>query len=76
MRYIVIFKPFPFLGLHLNAKTMLLSLVTWMLQQLSPDNLHPEIKTFIGNGVGNVAKLAVVVLVEQRMGKVNLSFLM
>ncbi|KAK0593099.1 hypothetical protein LWI29_030947 [Acer saccharum] len=37
--------------------------------QLAPDNLLPEIKPWLGDEVGNVAKLAIVILVEQKMGQ-------
>ncbi|KAJ8451600.1 hypothetical protein Cgig2_018234 [Carnegiea gigantea] len=37
--------------------------------QISPDNLLPEIKSLIGEEVGHTAKLAVVVLLEQRKGQ-------
>lgn len=37
--------------------------------QLAPDNLHPKIKSLLGDEIGNVAKLAIVILFEQKMGK-------
>ncbi|GMG99365.1 hypothetical protein Nepgr_001205 [Nepenthes gracilis] len=37
--------------------------------QLSPDNILPEIKPLLGDEVGNVAKLAIVILVEQKRGQ-------
>ncbi|RXI09053.1 hypothetical protein DVH24_023197 [Malus domestica] len=36
--------------------------------QLAPDNLVPELKDLLSDGVGDAAKLATVVLFEQRMG--------
>ncbi|KAB2598159.1 ribosomal N-lysine methyltransferase 4 [Pyrus ussuriensis x Pyrus communis] len=36
--------------------------------QLTPDNLVPELKDLLSDGVGDAAKLATVVLFEQRMG--------
>lgn len=44
------------------------------MQQLAPDNLVPKIKSLLSNKVSNVAILAIVILVEQRMGKVSLYF--
>jgi hypothetical protein len=40
------------------------------LQEITPDNLLPEIKSLLGDVVGNIAKLAIVVLVEQKLGQV------
>ncbi|KAH7547988.1 hypothetical protein ACOSP7_032709 [Xanthoceras sorbifolium] len=37
--------------------------------QLAPDNLLPEIKPWLSDEIGNVAKLAIVLLVEQKMGQ-------
>uniref|UniRef100_A0A7C9AA87 SET domain-containing protein n=1 Tax=Opuntia streptacantha TaxID=393608 RepID=A0A7C9AA87_OPUST len=37
--------------------------------QISPDNMLPEIKSLIGDEVGHTAKLAVVILHEQRKGQ-------
>ncbi|TQE04907.1 hypothetical protein C1H46_009510 [Malus baccata] len=39
--------------------------------QLAPDNLVPELKDLLSDGVGDAAKLATVVLFEQRMGNVD-----
>ncbi|XP_034202759.1 ribulose-1,5 bisphosphate carboxylase/oxygenase large subunit N-methyltransferase, chloroplastic isoform X2 [Prunus dulcis] len=36
--------------------------------QLAPDNLNPELKALLSDDVGDVAKLAIVVLLEQKMG--------
>ncbi|XP_031375296.1 actin-histidine N-methyltransferase isoform X5 [Punica granatum] len=36
--------------------------------QISPDNLYPEIKILLGDEVGNVARLATVILVEKKKG--------
>ncbi|GMN51222.1 hypothetical protein TIFTF001_020376 [Ficus carica] len=36
--------------------------------QLASDNLPPEINTLIGDGIGNIAKLAIVVLLEKKSG--------
>lgn len=44
------------------------------LQQLAPDNLNPELKALLSDDVGDVAKLAIVVLLEQKMGHVTLLF--
>jgi len=41
-----------------------------ILQQLTPDNLPPEIKPFISEDVGNVAKLATVILIHKKLGQV------
>ncbi|PQP97283.1 ribulose-1 5 bisphosphate carboxylase/oxygenase large subunit N-methyltransferase chloroplastic isoform X1 [Prunus yedoensis var. nudiflora] len=35
--------------------------------QLAPDNLNPELKALLSDDVGDVAKLAIVVLLEQKM---------
>ncbi|XP_048326619.2 uncharacterized protein LOC107413584 isoform X4 [Ziziphus jujuba] len=37
--------------------------------QLSPDYLHPDINTLLNSEISYVAKLAIVVLVEQRLGQ-------
>ncbi|XAR56126.1 [Ribulose-bisphosphate carboxylase]-lysine N-methyltransferase [Bertholletia excelsa] len=37
--------------------------------QIAPDNLLPEINSLLPNKVGNVAKLATVILTEQKMGQ-------
>ncbi|XP_047170678.1 ribosomal lysine N-methyltransferase 4 isoform X2 [Vigna umbellata] len=37
--------------------------------QITADNLPPEIKSLIGEEVGNIAKLAIVILVEKKMGQ-------
>ncbi|KAF6166489.1 hypothetical protein GIB67_038226 [Kingdonia uniflora] len=37
--------------------------------KLTPYNLPPEIESLLGDDVGNVARLAVVVLVEQKLGQ-------
>ncbi|XVE69022.1 hypothetical protein DITRI_Ditri09bG0116300 [Diplodiscus trichospermus] len=37
--------------------------------QIGPDNLLPRIKALIGDKIGTVAKLAIVLLVEQKMGQ-------
>ncbi|XP_038889894.1 fructose-bisphosphate aldolase-lysine N-methyltransferase, chloroplastic isoform X2 [Benincasa hispida] len=39
-----------------------------ILKQISPDVLPLPIKNLLGNEIGNVAKLAVVVLLEQKLG--------
>lgn len=44
------------------------------MQQISPDNVPSKINSLLDDGVGNVAKLAIVILVEQKMGQV-LTFL-
>ncbi|KAI4373025.1 hypothetical protein MLD38_011195 [Melastoma candidum] len=36
--------------------------------QLSPDNLSPQLKSSMGKDIGHVAKLALVVLMEQKLG--------
>ena len=42
-----------------------------VLQQLSPDDLAPELRDLIGDQVGDVAKVAVVILCEQKIGQVR-----
>ncbi|KAK6228096.1 SET domain - like 9 [Theobroma cacao] len=37
--------------------------------QIAPDNLLPKIKAALSNKVGTVAKLAIILLVEQKMGQ-------
>ncbi|OVA18230.1 SET domain [Macleaya cordata] len=37
--------------------------------QLTPDNVLPEIRSLLGDNVGNVARLAIVLLVERKMGE-------
>ncbi|XP_041011945.1 uncharacterized protein LOC121255599 isoform X3 [Juglans microcarpa x Juglans regia] len=37
--------------------------------QVTPAHLLPEIKSLLGNEVGNIAKLAIVILVEQKFGQ-------
>ncbi|GMY08668.1 fructose-bisphosphate aldolase-lysine N-methyltransferase, chloroplastic [Fagus crenata] len=37
--------------------------------QITPDNLLPEIKSSLGDDVGNISKLALVILVEQKIGQ-------
>lgn len=39
--------------------------------QISPDHLFPEVKSFLSDEVGNVAKLAIVLLIEQKKGQVS-----
>ncbi|KAK9684075.1 hypothetical protein RND81_10G184800 [Saponaria officinalis] len=39
--------------------------------QITPDNLLPEIKPMIPDEVGNIAKLAVVILVKQKKGQLS-----
>ncbi|KAM0064609.1 putative [histone H3]-lysine(4) N-trimethyltransferase [Helianthus debilis subsp. tardiflorus] len=38
--------------------------------QLAPDNLHPSINSLLGEDVGNVAKLALVILLHQRLAEI------
>lgn len=45
-----------------------------MLQQLAPDNLLPQINSLLGNEVGDIAKLAIVILVEQKLAQVPTLF--
>jgi histone-lysine N-methyltransferase SETD3 len=47
-----------------------------ILQQITPDNLLPEIKSSLGDEVGNISKLAIVILVEQKIGQVIIFFLL
>lgn len=42
-----------------------------ILQQITPDNIHPDIGFFLSDDVANVARLALVVLAEQKMGQVS-----
>ncbi|KAL8166795.1 hypothetical protein V2J09_008294 [Rumex salicifolius] len=44
------------------------ALITAFLQ-ISPENILPEIKPLLGNDVGNIAKLAIVILSEQKKGQ-------
>ncbi|PRQ58965.1 putative [Ribulose-bisphosphate carboxylase]-lysine N-methyltransferase [Rosa chinensis] len=37
--------------------------------QLAPDNLAPELRALLGDRVGDVAKVAIVILLEQKMGQ-------
>ncbi|XP_027366141.1 fructose-bisphosphate aldolase-lysine N-methyltransferase, chloroplastic [Abrus precatorius] len=37
--------------------------------QITADNLLPEIRPFIGEEVGNIAKLAIVILIEKKLGQ-------
>jgi histone-lysine N-methyltransferase SETD3 len=46
------------------------------LQQITPDNILPEIKSLLGDEVLNIAKLAIVILVEQKLGQVILFLLL
>jgi len=46
------------------------------LQQITLDNLLPEIKSLLGDEVGNIAKLAIVILCEQKIGQVRIFFLL
>ncbi|KAL8247631.1 hypothetical protein R6Q59_008847 [Mikania micrantha] len=39
--------------------------------QLAPDNLHPSINSLLGKDVSDVAKLALVVLLHQRLGQAS-----
>ncbi|KAI7752700.1 hypothetical protein M8C21_029233 [Ambrosia artemisiifolia] len=39
-------------------------------QQLAPDNLHPSVNSLLGEDVGSVAKLALVILLHQSLGQV------
>lgn len=39
-------------------------------QQISPDNVQPDIKPLLTDSVGTVTKLALVILVEQKQGQV------
>lgn len=41
-----------------------------LLQQITADNLPPEIRALIGEEVGNIAKLAIVILIEKKLGQV------
>ncbi|KAF5815629.1 hypothetical protein HanRHA438_Chr00c08g0847341 [Helianthus annuus] len=44
--------------------------------QLALDNLHPSINSLLGEDVGNVAKLALVILLHQRLGEHAITLLM
>lgn len=47
------------------------SIITYLnLQQISVEDILPEIKTLLGNEIGNVAKLATVILIEKKKGLV------
>ncbi|PWA94973.1 SET domain-containing protein [Artemisia annua] len=39
--------------------------------QLAPDNLHPKVSSLLGADVGNVAKLALVILLHQKLGQAS-----
>ncbi|KAK1409539.1 hypothetical protein QVD17_36065 [Tagetes erecta] len=39
--------------------------------QLAPDNLHPSMRSLLGEDVGDVAKLALVILQHQRLGQAS-----
>ncbi|MFS7938784.1 hypothetical protein Hanom_Chr05g00443831 [Helianthus anomalus] len=39
--------------------------------QLAPDNLHPSINSLLGEDVGNVVKLALVILLHQRLAEAS-----
>lgn len=41
-----------------------------IFQQIAPDNLLPEIRSLLGDEIGNVAKVATVLLFEQKINKV------
>ncbi|KAJ0559632.1 hypothetical protein HanHA300_Chr06g0202541 [Helianthus annuus] len=43
--------------------------------QLAPD-MHPSINSLLGEDVGNVAKLALVILLHQRLGEHAITLLM
>ncbi|MFS8015731.1 hypothetical protein Hanom_Chr15g01360131 [Helianthus anomalus] len=40
--------------------------------QLAPDNLHPSINSLLGEDVGNVAKLSLVILLHQRLAELQI----
>lgn len=44
-------------------------------QQLSKDNLPPDIASLLGSEVSNVAKVALLILYEQKLGQVLIFFL-
>jgi len=46
-----------------------------VLQQITADNLLPEIRSLIGEEVGNIAKLATVILIEKKLGQVALFYI-
>lgn len=48
--------------------------IFFSLQQISPDILPLPIRDLLGNEIGNVAKLAVVILLEQKLGLVRTWF--
>jgi histone-lysine N-methyltransferase SETD3 len=37
--------------------------------QIAPDNLPPKVASLFDNEVGNVAKLAIIILIEQKRGQ-------
>ncbi|XP_019052786.1 PREDICTED: ribulose-1,5 bisphosphate carboxylase/oxygenase large subunit N-methyltransferase, chloroplastic isoform X4 [Nelumbo nucifera] len=37
--------------------------------QITPDNVLPEINSFLGKDIGNTARLSIVILVEKKMGQ-------
>ena len=42
------------------------------LQQISPDMLPSPIRDLLGDEIGNVAKVALVILLEQKLGSVRI----
>lgn len=51
--------------------TLILYSLLVILQQITPDNLHPDIGLFISDDVDKAARLALVILAEQKMGQVS-----
>jgi histone-lysine N-methyltransferase SETD3 len=37
--------------------------------QIAPDNLPPKVASLFDNEVGNVAKLAIIILIEKKIGQ-------
>jgi len=47
-----------------------------LLQQIAPDNLLPEINSLLPDEIGNVGKLAIIILAEQKLGQVPIWLLL
>lgn len=58
------------ISVEIESCFVVVVVVLLIIQHLAPDNLLPEIKPWLGDEVESVTKLAVVVLLEQKMGQV------
>lgn len=50
----------------------MIDIFRFSLQQISPNILPSPIRDLLGDEIGNVAKLAVVILLEQKLGSVRI----